>query len=63
MRTMQLVATLDKIYYASFSTFTERTAFLLQGRGSYEDRTDMLHLIVDLVEASIFADNQEWRLW
>ncbi|CAI9769638.1 unnamed protein product [Fraxinus pennsylvanica] len=32
---------------------------LQQGRGSYEDRTEMLHLIVDLVEASIYADNPE----
>ncbi|XP_068330166.1 AUGMIN subunit 7 [Pyrus communis] len=32
----------------------------IQGRGSYEDRTEMLRLIVDLVEASIYADNQEW---
>lgn len=36
--------------------------FSLQGRGSYEDRTEMLRLIVDLVEASIYADNPEWRL-
>ncbi|GFZ02724.1 hypothetical protein Acr_15g0013320 [Actinidia rufa] len=34
----------------------------IQGRGSYEDRTEMLRLIVDLVEASIYADNPEWRL-
>ena len=34
----------------------------LQGRGSYEERTEMLRLIVDLVEASIYADNPEWRL-
>lgn len=33
-----------------------------QGRGSYEDRTEMLRLIVDLVEASIYADNPDWRL-
>ncbi|CAL2240522.1 unnamed protein product [Prunus armeniaca] len=32
------------------------------GRGSYEDRTEMLRLIVDLVEASIYADNQEWSI-
>jgi hypothetical protein len=37
-------------------------AFVFQGRGSYEDRTEMLRLIVDLVEASIYADNPEWRL-
>lgn len=35
---------------------------IIQGRGSYEDRTEMLRLIVDLVEASIFADNPDWRL-
>lgn len=35
---------------------------LWQGRGSYEDRMEMLRLIVDLVEASIYADNPEWRL-
>ncbi|GMY23632.1 AUGMIN subunit 7 [Fagus crenata] len=34
----------------------------IQGRGSYEDRTEMLHLIVDLVEASIYADNPEWSI-
>ena len=33
-----------------------------QGHGSYEDRTEMLRLIVDLVEATIYADNPEWRL-
>ncbi|KAG9449153.1 hypothetical protein H6P81_009118 [Aristolochia fimbriata] len=32
----------------------------IQGRGSYEDRTELLHLIVDLVEASCNADNPEW---
>ncbi|XP_024022256.1 AUGMIN subunit 7 isoform X2 [Morus notabilis] len=34
----------------------------IQGRGSYEDRTEMLRLIVDLVEASIYADNPEWSV-
>ncbi|XP_057953480.1 AUGMIN subunit 7 isoform X2 [Malania oleifera] len=34
----------------------------IQGRGSYEDRTEMLRLIVDLVEASIHADNAEWSV-
>ncbi|XWS42797.1 hypothetical protein CRYUN_Cryun16bG0045300 [Craigia yunnanensis] len=34
----------------------------IQGRGSYEDRTEMLRLIVDLVEASICADNPEWSV-
>lgn len=36
--------------------------FAFQGRGSYEDRTEMLQLIVDLVEASMYADNPNWRL-
>ncbi|KAJ7968984.1 AUGMIN subunit 7 [Quillaja saponaria] len=34
----------------------------IQGRGSYEDRTEMLRLIVDLVEASTYADNPEWSV-
>ncbi|KAH9771130.1 AUGMIN subunit 7 [Citrus sinensis] len=34
----------------------------IQGHGSYEDRTEMLRLIVDLVEASIYADNPEWSI-
>eukprot|EP00262_Sarcandra_glabra_P000130 TRINITY_DN10207_c0_g2_i1.p1 TRINITY_DN10207_c0_g2~~TRINITY_DN10207_c0_g2_i1.p1 ORF type:complete len:179 (+),score=31.38 TRINITY_DN10207_c0_g2_i1:68-604(+) len=34
----------------------------IQGRGSYEERSEMLHLIVDLVEASCFADNPEWSI-
>lgn len=34
----------------------------IQGRGSYEDRAEMLSLIVDLVEASCFADNPEWSI-
>ncbi|KAJ9680197.1 hypothetical protein PVL29_019485 [Vitis rotundifolia] len=34
----------------------------IQGRGTYEDRTEMLRLIVDLVEASIYADNPEWSV-
>ncbi|KAM6544808.1 hypothetical protein CsatB_025544 [Cannabis sativa] len=34
----------------------------IQGRGSYEDRTEMLRLLVDLVEASIYADNPEWSV-
>ncbi|MCD7452720.1 nuclear matrix protein 1 [Datura stramonium] len=33
-----------------------------QGRGSYEDRMEMLRLIVDLVEASMYADNPEWSV-
>ncbi|KAF5725684.1 hypothetical protein HS088_TW23G00411 [Tripterygium wilfordii] len=34
----------------------------IQGRGSYEDRTEMLRLIVDLVEASIYTDNPAWSV-
>ncbi|KMZ73813.1 hypothetical protein ZOSMA_13G00140 [Zostera marina] len=34
----------------------------IQGRGSYEDRTEMLCLIVDLVEASCCADNPQWSV-
>ncbi|KAJ4825551.1 AUGMIN subunit 7 [Turnera subulata] len=36
--------------------------FWFKGRGSYEDRTEMLRLIVDLVEASIYADNPDWSV-
>ncbi|XP_027191640.1 AUGMIN subunit 7 isoform X3 [Cicer arietinum] len=32
------------------------------GHGSYEERTEMLRLIVDLVEATIYADNPEWSV-
>lgn len=34
----------------------------IQGRGSYEERTEMLRLIVDLVEASIYADTPDWSV-
>lgn len=34
----------------------------IQGRGNYEDRTEMLKLIVDLVEASISADTPDWSI-
>ncbi|KAK1314273.1 hypothetical protein QJS10_CPA06g01868 [Acorus calamus] len=34
----------------------------IQGRGSYEERAEMLHLLVDLVEASCYADNPEWSV-
>ncbi|KAF8395727.1 hypothetical protein HHK36_019677 [Tetracentron sinense] len=34
----------------------------IQGRGSYEDRSEMLRLIVDLVEASCYADNPDWSV-
>ncbi|RWW85137.1 hypothetical protein BHE74_00006212, partial [Ensete ventricosum] len=37
------------------------TFFWFQGKGSYEERVELLHLIVDLVEASQYADNPEWR--
>ncbi|CAL9116079.1 unnamed protein product, partial [Musa acuminata var. zebrina] len=33
-----------------------------QGKGSYEDRVEMLHLIIHLVEASQYADNPEWSV-
>ncbi|KGN56627.1 AUGMIN subunit 7 [Benincasa hispida] len=35
---------------------------VIQGRGSYEERTEMIRLIVDLVEASIYADNPDWSV-
>ncbi|KAF8717135.1 hypothetical protein HU200_026251 [Digitaria exilis] len=34
----------------------------IQGRGSYEERVELLRLIVDLVEASCYADNPEWSV-
>ncbi|XP_057833701.1 AUGMIN subunit 7 isoform X2 [Cryptomeria japonica] len=34
----------------------------IQGRGSYENRAEMLRLIVDLVEVSSAADNPEWSV-
>ncbi|CAO2182208.1 unnamed protein product [Urochloa humidicola] len=34
----------------------------IQGRGSYEERVELLRLIVDLVEASCYADNPEWSI-
>ncbi|KAH7291537.1 hypothetical protein KP509_29G020800 [Ceratopteris richardii] len=34
----------------------------IQGRGTYETRAEMLRSIVDLVEASRFADNPEWSV-
>lgn len=33
----------------------------IQGRGSYDERLELIHLIVDLVEASWYVDNREWR--
>lgn len=35
---------------------------VIQGRGSYEERAELLHLVVDLVEASCCADNPEWSV-
>ena len=29
---------------------------------NYEDRTEMLRLIVDLVAATVYADNPEWSV-
>ncbi|XP_047335118.1 AUGMIN subunit 7-like [Impatiens glandulifera] len=46
--------------FLGFTTTVDLEA--IQGRGSYEDRTEMLRLIVDLVEASIYADNSEWSV-
>ncbi|EAY76633.1 hypothetical protein OsI_04586 [Oryza sativa Indica Group] len=34
----------------------------IQGRGSYDERVELLRLIVDLVEASCYADNPEWSV-
>ncbi|KAI3910627.1 hypothetical protein MKW92_032921 [Papaver armeniacum] len=34
----------------------------IQGGGSYEDRAEMLGVIVDLVEASCYADNPDWSI-
>jgi len=34
----------------------------IQGKGSYENRSEMLRLIVDLAEASCYADNSEWSV-
>ncbi|XP_059456611.1 AUGMIN subunit 7 [Corylus avellana] len=46
--------------FLGFTTTIDTEA--IQVRGSYEDRTEMLRLIVDLVEASIYADSPEWSI-
>lgn len=43
----------------SFKRSVERMT--MQGKGSYDSRAEMLHLIVELVEASTVTDNPEWR--
>ncbi|KAE8778698.1 AUGMIN subunit 7 [Hordeum vulgare] len=34
----------------------------MRGKGSYHERVELLRLIVDLVEASCYADNPEWSV-
>ncbi|KAJ4810903.1 AUGMIN subunit 7 [Rhynchospora pubera] len=48
---------------AEFLSITPTTDIeAIQGKGSLEDRVEMLRRIVDLVEACTFADNPQWSV-